>query len=68
MIGLGHEDKVPGRDRELRGQAGALTAQRVLGHLHNNLLALVQVISDIVGVAALSSRPLLSSAQYPRRE
>src|SRR5207244_13183357 len=46
VAGLGHVDEVAARQGDEGGDARALRAERLLGHLHENLLALPQHVLD----------------------
>ena len=51
VVDGGHEDQVPAGDADVRGEAGALGADGVLGDLDHHLLADLQEVLD-AGVAA----------------
>ena len=53
MVDGGHEHQVAAGQGHMAGDAGALVAQGLLGHLHHDLLALAQHLLDAAAGAAL---------------
>src|SRR4029453_3407764 len=57
-----HEDEEPARERRMRGQSRALCAQRLLGHLDDNLLSFLQQFFDFGLGTPIAPFPAIAAA------
>jgi hypothetical protein len=65
VLAVGHVDHVPARQRDLRGEARPLGADRFLGHLDQHFLALGEHLLDRLHGRPLARRPAAATSAIP---